>query len=463
MSYTWKSILQSSWVIKKGSYWTIGSGQETNIWEDNWIQQKGNSTRSSPKPDNCNLIKVKELMDNNYNEWNESIINQVFTSYDAQMILQIPIIDKTQPDTLTWDDTKDGIYSVKSGYHAIIDWDSNSNTNNAASSNRPMEIWKTLWKFKVPPKYSHLLWRILNNAIPVKGNLFKKGVKCDPLCPRCLNHVESIQHVFLECEWAKKVWFASPLTLNLNLNQLTDFYDWFTFVTNNTDKDCMEKILAIIYEIWNVRNLLVFQEKNLPPQEISSNAFKKLHEYQSHGEVKTQKSQTSPPSTNSCSNNISWSPPLRGTLKINVDAHLSSDGHWFAGMVLRRSDGSAVGAATRVHKGMTDVVMGEAMGLNDAIDWIEKMEKHQVVFEMDSQIIVNAVRNREEIRKNWGSVVRRCIRFLKDNPNSDLVWVNRKANRVAHEIAKWAEHEPNSDWNECVPMCVWPLIQKDKG
>ncbi|XP_045810802.1 uncharacterized protein LOC123905222 [Trifolium pratense] len=234
-------------------------------------------------------------------------------------------------------------------------------------------------------------------------------------------------------------------------------------MTNNTDKDCMEKILAIIYEIWNARNLLVFQEKNLPPQEISSNAFKKLHEYQSHGEVKTQKSQTSPPSTNSCSNNISWSPPLRGTLKINVDAHLSSDGHWFAWMVLRRSDGSAVGAATRVHKGMTNVVMGEAMGLNDAIDWIEKMEKHQVVFEMDSQIIVNAVRNREEIRKNWGSVVRRCIRFLKDNPNSDLVWVNHKANRVAHEIAKWAEHEPNCDWNECVPMCVWPLIQKDKG
>ncbi|GAU48068.1 hypothetical protein TSUD_404960 [Trifolium subterraneum] len=38
-----------------------------------------------------------------------------------------------------------------------------------------------------------------------------------------------------------------------------------------------------------------------------------------------------------------------GTLKINVDAHLSSDGSWFTGMVLRQLDGSAVGAVTRAH------------------------------------------------------------------------------------------------------------------
>ncbi|PNY16050.1 ribonuclease H, partial [Trifolium pratense] len=254
MSYTWRSILQASWVIKKGSYWTIGSGQDINIWEDNWIQQKGNSTGTSSKPNNCGFTKVKELMDNNYNEWNASIINQVFNPYEAHMILQIPILDKTQPDTLTWDGTRDGTYSVKSGYHAIIDWANNSNSNNATSSNCSMEIWKVLWKLNVPPKHSHLIWRSLRNAIPVKGSLFKRGIRCDPLCPRCLDHVETIQHVFMDCEWTKKVWFASPLTLNLNLNYLTEFYDWITYMINNTDKECMEKIVAIIYEIWNARN-----------------------------------------------------------------------------------------------------------------------------------------------------------------------------------------------------------------
>jgi hypothetical protein len=32
-----------------------------------------------------------------------------------------------------------------------------------------------------------------------------------------------------------------------------------------------------------------------------------------------------------------WASPSRGTLKMNVDAHLSSDGHWFSGLILRRS------------------------------------------------------------------------------------------------------------------------------
>ncbi|PNY07050.1 60S ribosomal protein l23 [Trifolium pratense] len=193
----------------------------------------------------------------------------------------------------------------------------------------------------------------------------------------------------------------------------------------------MAKFLAIIYEIWNARNLLVFQEKDLPPQEISTTAFKRLHE---------------------------------GILKANVDAHLSSDGHWFSGMVLRRSDGGIVGAATRVHKGSIDVITGEALGLNDvALDWIEKLDEHHVILEMDSQIIVKAIKDKAEIWKNWGWMVRRCIKFLDNNPNADIRWVPRGANRVAHEMAKWAQFEPNNDWSNCVPMCIWLFIQKDKG
>jgi hypothetical protein len=44
MSYTWRSILQASWVLKKGCYWSVGSGENIDIWEDNWIHQKGNSS-----------------------------------------------------------------------------------------------------------------------------------------------------------------------------------------------------------------------------------------------------------------------------------------------------------------------------------------------------------------------------------------------------------------------------------
>ncbi|PNX85350.1 hypothetical protein L195_g041418 [Trifolium pratense] len=281
---------------------------------------------------------------------------------------------KTQPDILTWDGTQDGQYSVKSGYQAIKEW---GNIQNTSSSNNYQKIWNILWKLNVPPKHSHLLWRVIRNVIPVKDNLFKRGIRSDPLCPRCLNTTETTYHVFLGCEWSKRAWFASPLTLNLNTNQYTDFYDWLDSMINKTNQECIEQITTIIYGIWYARNMLVFQEKSLPPQDISSIALKQLHEYQLHSS-ETQLQNPNGKSTGR-SHNISWSPPLRGTLKINVDAHLSSDGHWSTGLVLRRSDGSAVGAATRVHNGVADAATGEAMGLNDAMDWVEKLGENKVI------------------------------------------------------------------------------------
>ncbi|XP_045831279.1 uncharacterized protein LOC123922626 [Trifolium pratense] len=229
------------------------------------------------------------------------------------MILNIPIIDKTQPDMLTWDCTQDGQYSVKSGYHAIMEW---GNIPNASPSNNSQHIWNVLWKLKVPPKHSHLLWRVLHNALPVKNNLFKRGV---------------------------------------------------------------------------------------------------------------------------------------------------SDGHWSTGLVLRRSDGSTVGVATRTHNGSADVVTGEAMGLMDAIEWIEKLGEQSVIFELDSQVIVKAVKGQSNIFKSWGKVVRRCSLFLKGNPRSDIKWVQRKANQATHEMTKWAEIEPNKEWTTNIPFCIWSVIQKDKG
>jgi hypothetical protein len=88
-------------------------------------------------------------------------------------------------------------------------------------------VWKHLWKLKIPPKHAHLTWRILNRALSAKDNLNTSGIVCDPTCPRCHKDIETIDHVFLYCEWAKAIWFKSPLTINFNiLTQKLTFTDW---------------------------------------------------------------------------------------------------------------------------------------------------------------------------------------------------------------------------------------------
>jgi hypothetical protein len=77
---------------------------------------------------------------------------------------------------------------------------------------------------------------------------------------------------------------------------------------------------------------------------------------------------------------------------------------------------------------MNDAIFGEALGLADAVDMVERYGITEVIFEMDNQTIVNAEKRRARIRKPWGLAVNRCINFLHDNPNSSMSWVSRKGN-----------------------------------
>jgi hypothetical protein len=156
------------------------------------------------------------------------------------------------------------------------------------------------------------------------------------------------------------------------------------------DKDCIEKITAIIYSLWYAINQLVFQGKQLPQEEISKQALSQLNEYQQLCASKLASRNLHV--NGSGSHDTSWSPPPRDSLKINVDAHLSGDGRWYSGLILRRSDESIVGAVTHEHAGSNEVAFGEAMSLNDAITMVENYCVSKVIFEMDSFIVVNAVK-----------------------------------------------------------------------
>ncbi|GAU15609.1 hypothetical protein TSUD_108680 [Trifolium subterraneum] len=542
MSYSWRSILHARWVIKKGSYWSIGSGESISIWTDNWIHQRGNTTMWSPQPIKPTYVKVKDLMTNSSNDWNAPLINQLFIPQEAQQILNIPITDRSQDDTLTWDNTTDGNYSVKSGYKAIMEWETDqcilmdilllltsviTGVTNIGLRRRKMR-WKAEIKsynflvvartqfgaqvltlnfalklkkiidFRPTAQIAILGEEILipaitcadfqENSVTIefdtksvdlsrKQPLFIAGkmlveplIKprnmllsftiCAPIlsgsqanyefcdfyafvsagCSTLGNRLDSLQVrsrqvitgvTNIGLRRGKMRWKAEIKSYNFHVEARTQFgaqskatfskreyivtlyvldalplwklvtmlswivngsskFDWIQYMINQTDKESYEMIVAITYGIWYARNAIIFQNK------ILSSIDK-------------------PTVTRNNGNNISWSPPRRDTLKINVDAHLSSDGRWFTGLVLRRSDGSAVGAVTRAHVASKDVVMGEARAL------------------------------------------------LENNPLADINWVCRKGNRVAHTMAKWAEIEPNQEWILTIPLCIGPLIQKDKA
>jgi hypothetical protein len=154
----------------------------------------------------------------------------------------------------------------------------------------------------------------------------------------------------------------------------------------------MAHISSIIYSIWYARNQRVFKNQMLPSIDVSNKAMTLLHEYQLTNAIQPSLHRPNQPETSN--HNISWNPPSRGVLKINVDAHILHDGRCFSGMILRRWDGSTIGIATRAHPSVTDAIEGEALGLNDAIDMVESHNCTEVIFELDNQVITRAVQRR---------------------------------------------------------------------
>jgi hypothetical protein len=182
MSYSWHSIQKASWILRKGCHWNIGDGKSINIWEDKWIHNQFGSTTWSKKPDNTTCHTVSDLIDDQNKCWKEQTIYQTFYPSEADQICSTPLTSTDQEDFVNWQGTKDGNYSVKSGYQAVMDWTNRHLPQSTSNHYDDHPRWKKLRKLHVPPKQIHLIWRIINNAIPVKEKLTSRGIRCTPLC-----------------------------------------------------------------------------------------------------------------------------------------------------------------------------------------------------------------------------------------------------------------------------------------
>jgi ribonuclease HI len=214
----------------------------------------------------------------------------------------------------------------------------------------------------------------------------------------------------------------------------------------------------MLYNIWNARNEKEFKGKNIPPAEAMQRAMKALNDYQANQKSRAMQD---PTGNENNRNNTSWSLPPKGTLKLNVDAHLLSDGRWGLGLLLRRDDGSTIGAVTRTRLGSNCALLAEAMGLQEAINLVQQWDLSNVIIKMDAKSIVDTVNSRCCPRTNWGMIVDRCVRKMKNRTGIEVKWTRRQGNTAAHELAKWARYEPNKNWVSNYPTCITDQVQKD--
>lgn len=93
----------------------------------------------------------------------------------------------------------------------------------------------------------------------MRNLLRSKGVQTTIICPMCQIDVEHLLHVFLDCSFAKSCW--SALGLQFDTSRVESAPEWLLEKLSNEDKEVLVQIAVVLWGIWSVRNLRVWEQK----------------------------------------------------------------------------------------------------------------------------------------------------------------------------------------------------------
>jgi hypothetical protein len=95
-------------------------------------------------------------------------------------------------DYFEWPLMKNGVFTVRSMYLDALD-------------THPLFQHRKIWKWKIALKIKIFLWFLQKGIVLTKDNLAKKNWKGNQKCVGC-NLNETIQHLFIDCPFAKMIW-----------------------------------------------------------------------------------------------------------------------------------------------------------------------------------------------------------------------------------------------------------------
>lgn len=188
-SATWRAIWTARPYLVQGIRTWIGDGTTTSIWHDAWLNEDNSFRILTTIPtDNQAPKLVSELLDPYSRTWCSAKLQQWFWEVDRERIRRVAVGGMEAPDRKVWHYTKNGMFSVKSCYHLIMNMNSSSSSAPTVSGFAGATVegkWQWLWWLVLPPKVKMFLWRACCNSLPTQVELFRPKVVPSLICPRC--------------------------------------------------------------------------------------------------------------------------------------------------------------------------------------------------------------------------------------------------------------------------------------
>lgn len=219
--------------------YTIGPHSQFRLWHDPWLIQPsllsylGTSIVSIMESNN--MAYVNSIISNGI--WSPSGSNHVQAIELRHLLASCRIGTE---DVVLWNGQKHVSLSIV--------WDS------LRRRGSPPPWLGAIWHQFHIPKCAFFTWLALRQRLLTKEKMLSFGIRTDPNCVLCNNHVETTAHLFSSCQFTLAILRASPVPISLS---------WDLWLQGNFFQNRPSNLMKHVgYLYFSVVIYLVWQERN---------------------------------------------------------------------------------------------------------------------------------------------------------------------------------------------------------
>ena len=285
------------------------------------------------------------------------------------------------------------------------------------------------------PKLKVFLWKLCHASLPTKGTFLKRGLQIDPICTLFNANIEEVEHLFLQCFNAQKVWQLAKdhhcTSIPMPPVSLDRIQRWLSNLRANIGRVPFERIVALLWSIWKTPNSAVFRQEFPQPVVTLIRAKKASSEWRiRHKLTQSIQPPTQPPSSPNTKRlfEIAWKKPPKGFIKVNFDGFKSS--HHAAGRYALRDWTGHLVQAGAFYLGAASILVAEATAMRNGLQVAVKAIFTNIHIEGDNKILIQALQGC--IQPPWEiQVLVQDILFYLQKCNHVIVQhIFREGNRV---------------------------------
>ncbi|XP_019242144.1 PREDICTED: uncharacterized protein LOC109222223 [Nicotiana attenuata] len=132
------------------------------------------------------------------------------------------------------------------------------------------------------PKWKFILRLAIQERLATKERLARWGIQIDTTCSLCQREIETVQHLFFECELTATIWQQLLKWQGIQRTKLgwKEELAWIERRAKGRSGGaelCRMSLAAAVYHIWQERNNVIFQQKNRPTKAIIRSIIQEIH------------------------------------------------------------------------------------------------------------------------------------------------------------------------------------------